>query len=228
LAVERIGARRAQDAFVKAYEAACRAVGMLSDEELLFPSRCRGWAVCDVVCHLHIGVQDVLVALASTTDEQPDTDYVSYWQDWTPGGDEALAHARFVRLVASAYRESTSLVAHFETTARAAMRRAQEISPDVNVAFQGKVLQVADFLTTFAVEAAIHHLDLTVDLPHVESPPRSALTLVRLTLDGLLSQPVGIGWDDQQYALKGTGRLPLTEEEMAALGPAADRLPVFG
>lgn len=221
-------ARGARDAFVDAFNAVGHVVESLSDEQLLLPSRCRGWAICDVVCHLHIGVQDVLVALAETTDEQPGTDYVSYWREWNPGGDGALAHARFVRLVASAYREPTGLVAHFETTRSAAVRRAQDIDLEVNVAFQGKVLPVGDFLATFAVEGAVHHLDLAVELSHAERPASSALALVRATLDGLVGAPVEIGWNDEQYALKGTGRLPLTENERSILGSAADRFPLFG
>jgi hypothetical protein len=47
-------------------------------------------------------------------------------------------------------------------------------------------------------------------------------------LDALLGEPLRAGRDDLTYALKGTGRLPLTAEDRAALGPQADRLPLFG
>jgi hypothetical protein len=36
------------------------------------------------------------------------------------------------------------------------------------------------------------------------------------------------GWDDRTYALKGTGRVPVTGAERAAIGPLAGRLPLFG
>lgn len=228
MVAEKLPAPRARDGFIDAFEALGNAVRSLSDDQLLFPSRCRGWAVCDVVCHLHIGLQDVLVALASPAEQPPDTDYVSYWKAWRPGGGDALAHARFVRLVASAYREPRGLVSHFDQTRGAAVRRAREIDLSINLAFQNEVIPVGDFLATWAVEGAIHHLDLTLELPDVESPASSALALVRATLDGLVDTPVEIGWDDGQYALKGTGRSPLTEEEKTALGAAAERFPLLG
>lgn len=53
-----------------------------------------------------------------------------------------------------------------------------------------------------------------------------ALRLVRGTLDGLLGAQ--LDWDDQAYALKGTGRMPLTDDDRIALGPLAARFPLFG
>lgn len=115
-------------------------------------------------------------------------------------------------MVAFAYREPLGLVSHFDETRGAAVRRAREI----DLAFQNKVIPVGDFLATWAVQGAIHHLDLTVELPNVGSPASSALALVRATLDGLVDTPIRTGWDDKRYALKCTGRLPLTEEEKTA------------
>jgi hypothetical protein len=39
---------------------------------------------------------------------------------------------------------------------------------------------------------------------------------------------VPAGWDDRSYALKGTGRVPLSDEDRAALGTLADKFPLFG
>jgi hypothetical protein len=55
-----------------------------------------------------------------------------------------------------------------------------------------------------------------------------ALRLVRRVLDGLLGEQASVGWDDETYALKGTGRLALTDAERSALGLAANRFPLFG
>jgi hypothetical protein len=38
---------------------------------------------------------------------------------------------------------------------------------------------------------------------------------------------VRAGWDDATYALKGTGRLPLTDADREILGTQAERLPLF-
>jgi hypothetical protein len=51
---------------------------------------------------------------------------------------------------------------------------------------------------------------------------------VRRVLDGLLGSPMPGGWDDQAYALKGTGRVPVTEADRSGIGALADRLALFG
>jgi len=100
--------------------------------------------------------------------------------------------------------------------------------PDQRLEFQGHVVTMEVFLAIWAVEAAIHHLDVTVELPEAPPPPPASLAVTRETLDALLGEREPVGWDDQTYALKGTGRLPLTGEERGALGPLAERFPLFG
>jgi hypothetical protein len=85
-----------------------------------------------------------------------------------------------------------------------------------------------DFIATLTVEAAVHYLDLTAGRPASPPPDAASLALVRRVLDGLLGTPMPGGWDDRTYALKGTGRVPVAEAERAAIGPLADRLPLFG
>jgi hypothetical protein len=58
-------------------------------------------------------------------------------------------------------------------------------------------------------------------------PGPAPLALVRRVLDGLPGSPLPAGWDDVSCVLKGTGRLPLTSEDRARLGPAAERFPLF-
>jgi len=76
------------------------------------------------------------------------------------------------------------------------------------------------------VEAAVHHLDLRPSLDIRPDP--GSLAAVRHVLDGLFGRPAPSQWDDVRYVLVGTGRAALTDEERAELGPAADRMPVFG
>jgi hypothetical protein len=95
------------------------------------------------------------------------------------------------------------------------------------VATQGHVLRPADFTATLAVETAVHYLDLTVNLPSAPPADPASLALVRRVLDGLLGSPLPASWDDASAAVKGTGRVPLTDEDRAVLGPLAERLPLF-
>jgi hypothetical protein len=46
-------------------------------------------------------------------------------------------------------------------------------------------------------------------------------------LDGLAGAPLPASWDDAGAAVTGTGRVPLTDEDRAWLGPLADRIPLF-
>jgi Mycothiol maleylpyruvate isomerase N-terminal domain len=122
----------------------------LADAELMLPSRCSGWTVGDVLYHQLLDARRALRTFASPSGDRPDVDDIGYWRAYSPpsgdpgapGGAEAAARARHVRIVASA------------------------------------------------------------------CPPG--------------------GWDDRTYALKGTGRLPVTATESAAIGALADRLPLFG
>jgi hypothetical protein len=171
---------------------------------------------------------EILVGFASPTDRPADTDLVAYWRACCAPGEPDLGHARFTRLVASAYARPSGAVRHLHLTTGAALRLGRAADPGQRLAFQGHVVTMEDFLAIWAVEAAVHHLDLTVELPAAPPPDPASLALTRQTLDALLGEPLRAGWDDLTYALKGTGRLPLTAEDRAALGPQADRLPLFG
>src|SRR5690348_16470917 len=83
------------------------AVAVLDDEQLLAASRCRGWAVCDVVVHVHLGLQEMLLGVVTPVDAEPDTDAAGYWQHPVPTNDpdaDPLAGVRFTRLLGAAYR----------------------------------------------------------------------------------------------------------------------------
>lgn len=90
------------------------------------------------------------------------------------------------------------------------------------------MLEIADFVATLAVEAAVHYLDLTVSLPSAPAPDPASLALVRRVLDGLLGAPLPASWDDRDCALKGTGRSALSAGGHIALGALADQFPLFG
>jgi hypothetical protein len=218
----------ARDAFVAEYTLLDELAASLTDEQLLRPSRCLGWSVCDVLCHLDLGMVEILVGLASPTDRPADSDFAAYWRGCCTPGEPDLGHARWVRLVASAYARPGGVVRHLRTTTGAALRQAQAAPADRRLDFQDYVLEMGDFLATWVVEAAVHHLDLTLELPDAPPPVPTSLRVTRETLDALLGEPVPGDWDDTIYALKGTGRLPLTGEEARALGPLAKRFPLFG
>lgn len=228
LPVASIGRDAALAAVAAAYRGVGEAVAGLPEPDFLRPTRCAGWAVLDVLAHLLMDAQRGLVALATPATSPPDADFVSYWRGHTPDHPRAAAHARFVRVTAAAYSRPAGLVAHLEETTAAVVRAATAAPPAGCVATQGHVLRLPDLLVTLAVEAAVHHLDLIDQLPAAPGPGAAPLALVRRTLDGLLGRPLPVGWDDGEYALKGTGRVALTTAERDALGALAARFPLFG
>jgi len=184
--------------------------------------------------HQTFDAQRLLVTLHTPVDGPADTDRVTYWQPYGaaggqgPGTDGALAGAWFTRRVASAFGHRPEALAGFwAETAAAADHAARTADPAGRVATQGHVLTVPDFLATVVVEAAVHCLDLAVALPDLVPPP-AGLAVVRRTLDGLLGQPVPLDWPDEDYARAATGRRALGDDERAALGALADRLPLLG
>lgn len=191
------------------------------------PSGCTGWTVRDLVCHLLGDAQRALVALGTPTGRRADVDAVTYWQGWQPTTPRAQAGLRNTRIMASCWSTVTSIAALYGETARALLVLAERADPSAVVATQGHAITVDDLLTTLAVEAAIHHLDLVVGLP-APRPSAPSLRLVSRTLDGLLGRPVPTGWDDTRWTLVGTGRAAPTAAEREHLGTDAARLPLFG
>jgi Mycothiol maleylpyruvate isomerase N-terminal domain len=199
----------------------------LSDDELMRASRCRGWAVADVLFHLLCDAQRALVALATPAAGPPDVDHVSYWAPFRPGRADSTDHAWWVRRSASAFVRPSGIVRIWRDTAPAAVRAGASADPHGHVATQGHVLTVADFLTTLVTEAVVHHLDMTVELPGSPPPQRDAVGVALCTMDGLLDGGRPGLWMPEDYLLKATGRIGLDERDRAALGEVADRFPLL-
>ena len=123
------------------------------------------------------------------------------------------------------YRRPTGLVNHFLPTV-AGVARAVASLDDRPVAFQGHVLAAGDFLATWAVEVAVHHLDLGAELP-LAPPAPAALRLARATIEAL-SGELPADWTDATAVLLGAGRLPLTQAQAEQAGETARRLPALG
>lgn len=204
--------------------AACAA---LDDRALLAASRCHGWTVLDVLAHVHLGLQEMLLGVVSPTDAAPTQDAASYWRADVPShdADDAVDQTGFARRLAGVYRRPTTLVRHLAVTADGLDRGAAALTPGA-VAFQGHVLTTGDFLATWAVELAVHHLDLGRELD-LAPPAGPALRLARATVESLVERPLPAGWSDDVAVLVGTGRLPLDDGQCAEVGELAARLPAF-
>ena len=215
------------DALEQIYGQVSTVVRMLDDAAFAGPSRCAGWDRQALLVHMLADARRALVTFATPGDRTPDVDSVSYWAEYDPkAGDDGTAHGEFIRMSSAAYTSPEWVRRLWLETAAAAVRAGRSC-PDEAVATQGHVLTVADFVDTLVVEATVHYLDLTLGL-EAEDPAMSALDLTVQTLDGLLGAPASTSMDAVEYALKGTGREPLTDEDRARLGRLAERFPLLG
>ncbi|WP_431910277.1 maleylpyruvate isomerase N-terminal domain-containing protein [Amycolatopsis thermoflava] len=213
------------DLFSRSWAALRTAVAGLADDDLARPSGCAGWLVRDLVCHLVIDAQDVLITLVTPADEEPTRDELTYWEvsDEPPTGEDPL-DALTVRL-AAAYGEPWLLKFHLDDVGSAAGRAAELADPSARVRTRDQVLTVAAHLSTYVMEWTLHHLDLVAHLPSVAGPPAEGLAASREMLEKIAGAPFPESFSDTDALLVGTGRRAPTEAERAALGPLAARLP---
>ena len=210
-----------------AYDDLSSLLSSLEEAEGWQPTGCAGWTPVDLGFHLLGDARRALVALATPAAAPADTDAVSYWTAWrppAPGDDEELWSTR---IAASVHGGLTGIAARYAETSAAAVVAAGRSDPEALVRTQGRVLTVADFLSTLIVEAAVHHLDL-VDRLDRPGPAAEPLAEVRRVLEGLLGAPLPATWDDVTAARRGTGREPLTDDDRAGLGDHVRAFPLFG
>jgi len=213
------------DLFSDAWTALRAAVADLGDEDFGRASGCRGWLVRDLVCHLVIDAQDVLITLATPAEAAPTRDAVTYWEvsATPPTGDDPL-DALVVRL-AAAYQEPRLLTFHLDDVGSAAGRAALLADPALRVGTRDEVLTVADYLSAYVLEWTLHHLDLIAHLPGAAEPPAKCLARSREMLERIAGAAFPAAWSDRDALLVGTGRRAPGDAERAELGALAGRLP---
>lgn len=185
------------------YTALADVVGRLGDDAAWVPTGCEGWAVRDLVHHLHADAVRALVAVHSPAQVPADCDRVRYWADWgsDPEADERTR--RWTRLEAGLFTWP-GLRDRYVEAAAAAVHALASADPGGVVTTQGHALTVDDLASTLAVEATLHHLDLVASLSS-PGPGPEGLGEVRRVVEALLGRELP-GWDDRRVALVGTGR----------------------
>ncbi|WP_280303586.1 maleylpyruvate isomerase N-terminal domain-containing protein [Nocardia abscessus] len=213
------------DHFSRSWAALRAAVADLSDQDFAQPSGCTGWLVRDLVCHLIIDAQDILITLVTPAEAEPTRDAVTYWEvaDTAPTGADPL-DALIVRL-AAAYQEPRLLKIHFEDVGSAAGRAAELADRDLRVGTRDEVLTAGDYLCAYVLESTLHHLDLIAHLPVVDEPPAEGLAQSREMLEKIAGAPFPASFTDTDALLVGTGRRAPTDSEKAELDELAARLP---
>ena len=217
-------------ALTRAYEDLTAAAAALDGTSCWAPTGCLGWSARDLLHHLLGDAQRALVALAAPLPPgagAPDRDAVTYWRDAPSGRDDPDQRGLRAERVLAATWGLESLVSTAAGTWAAVLALADRTDPDALVATQGHVLRVEDLLSTLAVEAAVHHLDLVVGLDR-GGPGAEPLAEARRVLEGLLGRPAPAGLDDRAWVAVATGRLAPSPEQTRSLGEDAARLPLLG
>jgi hypothetical protein len=213
--------------FSRTWAALRTAVADLSDEDFAQQSGCSGWLVRDLVCHLIIDAQDVLITLATPAEAEPTRNAVTYWNvaETPPTGDDPL-DALIVRL-AAAYQEPRLLKFHLDDLGAAAGRAAELADPSMRVSTKDEVLTAGNYLSAYVLEWTLHHLDLIAHLPHSAEPPPEGLIRSREMLETIAGNPFPARFSDRDALLVGTGRRAPTDAETAELGELAAKLPLI-
>jgi uncharacterized protein (TIGR03083 family) len=214
------------DLFARSWSELRAAVAGLADEDFARPSGCAGWLVRDLVCHLVIDAQDVLITLVTPADTAPTRDAVTYWDVTAtpPTGDDPL-DALIVRL-AAAYEEPWLLKFHLDDVGSAAGRAAGLADPDLLVGTRDEVLTAGDYLAAYVLEWTLHHLDLVAHLPDAAGPPAEGLARSRALLERIAGAAFPVSFSDEHALSVGTGRRALTGTESVELGALAAKLPL--
>ncbi|WP_436790817.1 maleylpyruvate isomerase N-terminal domain-containing protein [Yinghuangia sp. YIM S10712] len=214
------------DLFSRSWTALRAAVAGLPDPAFGQPSGCAGWLVRDLVCHLVIDAQDVLITLATPADAEPTRDAVTYWDRVeAPTGDDPL-DALIVRL-AAAYEEPWLLKFHLDDVGSAAGRAAVLADPEGRVGTRGQVLTVDDYLSAYVLEWTLHHLDLIAHLPDVAGPPAEGLSRSRAMVEQILGAALPASFSDTDALLIGTGRRAANDAETAEIADLRAKLPLY-
>ncbi|MGW6026781.1 maleylpyruvate isomerase N-terminal domain-containing protein [Streptomyces sp. NPDC055099] len=215
------------DLFSRSWTALRTAVAELPDDAFARPSGCTGWLVRDLVCHLVVDAQDVLITLVTPAEAEPTRDALTYWDvSATPPTGEDPLDALTVRL-AAAYEEPWLLKFHLDDVGSAAGRAAALADPEARVSTRDEVLTAGDYLTTYVMEWTLHHLDLIAHLPNVAGPPAEGLARSREMLEQIAGAAFPAAFSDTDALLVGTGRRAPTDAEKSALGDLAGRLPLI-
>ncbi|MEV7228442.1 MULTISPECIES: maleylpyruvate isomerase N-terminal domain-containing protein [Polymorphospora] len=224
--------RDAPAALDAAYAGITDVVGGIDDVDLLLPTRCRGLLVADLLVHLLADARRALLAFANPVDGPADTDAVSYWRRYatTRTNEDLVWDVWRHRRATAAFERPDDIADAWVETSTAVVGAARAAPYGAFVASQGRVLSVPDFVATLVTEAAVHHLDLIVELPSAPPPAPAAYGPAVATLDGLLGDDAvrPARWSPAEYLLKATGRVALDDRDRSDLGPAAIWFPLLG
>ena len=198
----------------------------LKPTQLEQPTRCPPMNVRDLAAHMMRGALRLEEMLAAgSVDEEPQKDAITYFQ--FDSASEAPVILKRAQEAAASLPPDLAKAWDLEWT-KALQRARMYINDDPVLPNVFGLIRLTEYLKTRCVEVVIHHMDLDDALGRKLHPDKEALEITGDVLRGLLGtdlRPVGV--DDVRFALIGTGRAQLNDDERHVLGPLAAKFPLF-
>lgn len=204
--------------YAQAWDGLWQAVSALEPGDFAEPSGCAGWLVRDLVCHLVIDVQDVLITLATPSDAPATADAAGYWSIVEPPDGTDPLDALIPRL-AAAYQDPDLLRFHLEDLGSAARRAVRRADPAQHVRTQEMILRTDDFVGAYVLEWTLHHLDFLVGAPSLPVPSPPSLGWSRRLLEQAIGQALPEPLSDADALRLVTGRRAPAPGDVDLLGP---------
>ena len=192
------------------------------------PTRCAPLDVRELAVHALRGAYRILDSLAGPRLEgEPEKDAVTYWNyDPAVVGSGVVDRAK---QESQARPPDADVAAEWLEAWRKAIDAARAtLEDDPLIPAVPGLTRLSEFLKTRCIEVCIHTMDLRDALGLEPDPDPACLEVVCDVLRGLLGtdlRPRGV--DEVHFALVGTGRAPLSDDERAMLGPLADSFPLL-
>jgi uncharacterized protein (TIGR03083 family) len=198
----------------------------LKPKQWELPTRCAPLTVRELSAHMLRGAVRIEEMLdAGPVDTEPEKDAITYFQfDST---DEGPVIVKRAQEAAAAFPADLARTWDLEWT-KELQRARTNIGDDPVLQNVFGLIRLTEYLKTRCVEVVIHHMDVDDALGKKPHPDPGALEIVGDVLRGLLGtdlRPLGV--DDVRFALVGTGRAPLNDDERQLLGPLAEKFPLF-
>lgn len=200
----------------------------LTPEDWAKPTRCAPLTVRELAVHALRGAYRIIDTLSRPALEgEPERDGVSYFRyDAAAVGkgvvDRAMAESKDRAADADIAAEWNAMWDRAIAVAR------DHAADDPLISAVPGTIRLREFLRTRCVEVTIHAMDLRDAAGLGPDPTPDGLEAACDVLRGLLGKDLRpLGVDEVRFALTGTGREKLTDDERELLGSLGDRFPLL-
>jgi uncharacterized protein (TIGR03083 family) len=199
----------------------------LEEPQFALATRCPPWDVKGLLGHLWRDVDRIASSLTEPPAAEATNDAVSYFRSYDPVAEGPAITQRSLE-VAALFAAGADLARSFDEHWRACLEAARSEEPGRLLQTRLTGIRLDDFCATRVLEVAVHGMDLADALgrgPWITPAGAEVTTGILRSLLGADPPP---GWDERTFIEIATGRRALGDEDRAALGNLAVRIPLLG